>query len=76
MTSYLLDNVLRLYLPFEAAKRILEGFALLNSNLRQENCTPLLAQLDLLSYCKHLSPSQEQCTKSPTFSQNCSRAAT
>jgi hypothetical protein len=64
VTLHFLDNVLLLYLPFEAAKRVLEGLALLNSNFRQKNCTPLLALTGPVSYGKHRSPSQAECTKS------------
>jgi hypothetical protein len=43
VTLHFLDDVLLLYLPLEAAKRIFEGFALLNSNFRQKSYTSLLA---------------------------------
>ena len=43
VTLHFLDNVFLLYLPLEAAKRIFEGLALLNSNFRQKNYTSLLA---------------------------------
>jgi len=43
VTFHFLDNVFLLYLPLEAAKRVFKGFALLNSNFRQKNYTPLPA---------------------------------
>lgn len=67
VTFHFLDDVLLLYLPFEAAKRILKGFALLNPNFRQKNYTPLLALTGLVSYGKHLSPSQEGMYKNPSL---------
>lgn len=42
VTFHFLDDVLLLYLPLEAAKRVLEGLALLNSDFSQTYDTPLL----------------------------------
>ncbi len=36
VTFHFLDNVFLLYLPLEAAKRVFEGFGLLNSNFHQK----------------------------------------
>lgn len=58
VTFHFFNDVLLLYLPFEAAKRVLKGFALLNSYFRQKNYTPLLALTGLVSYGKHLPTSQ------------------
>ncbi len=70
MTFYFLDDVLLLYLPFEAAKRVLEGFALLNSYFGQKNYTPLLALTGLVSYGKHPPTSQGECTRIRAYFQN------
>ena len=43
VTLYFLNNVIGLDFPFEAAKRVLEGFALLKSNFSQLACTSSLA---------------------------------
>ena len=58
VTLYFLDDVLLLHLPFEAAKRVFKGFALLNSYFGQKNYTPLPALSGPVSYGKHLSTSQ------------------
>jgi hypothetical protein len=60
---YFFDDVLLLYLALEAAKRIFEGFALLNSNFRQKNYTPLLALTGPVSYGKPPPASQAECKK-------------
>ena len=39
VTLYFFDNVLGLYLAFEAAQGIFEGFSFLNTNLCQEKYT-------------------------------------
>jgi hypothetical protein len=75
VTFHFLDDVLLLYLPFEAAKRVLEGFALLNSYFGQKNYTPLLALTGLVSYGKHPPPSQVVCTNSFADFQNCNLRA-
>jgi hypothetical protein len=40
VSFYFLDNILGLYLSFEATQRIFEGFSLLNSNFRQRTTPP------------------------------------
>ena len=63
VTFHFFNDVLLLHFPFEAAKRVLEGFALLNSYFRQSDYTPLPALNGLVSYCKHLSTSQGEMCK-------------
>jgi hypothetical protein len=49
VTFHFLDDVLLLYLSFEAAKCVFEGLALLNSDFSQTNYTPqLVRKLDPL----------------------------
>jgi hypothetical protein len=45
VTFHFLDNVFLLHLPFETAKRVLEGLALLNSDFSQRSYTPLLVPI-------------------------------
>jgi len=52
VTLYLFDDVLLLYLPLEAAKRVLEGFALLNSDFRQRTTPPCSSLNGPVSYVK------------------------
>ena len=47
VTFHFLNNVFLLYLSLEAAKRILQGLALLNSDFSQSYCTPLLVPTGL-----------------------------
>jgi hypothetical protein len=46
VSLHFLDDVFLLHLAFETAKRILEGFSLLKSNLCQTDYTPKLVQKD------------------------------
>ena len=43
VTFHFLDDVLLLYFSLKAAKRILEGLSLLQSDFSQTDCTPPLA---------------------------------
>ena len=52
VTFYFFDNVLGLYLPFEAAKCVFEGFSLLKSYFCQLDYTPLLVLTGPVSYGK------------------------
>ena len=61
MTFHFLDNVLLLHLPFETAKRVLEGLALLKSDFSQRSYTPLLVPNGLVSYGKPWPSSQAEC---------------
>jgi hypothetical protein len=52
VTFHFLDDVFLLHLPFETAKRVLEGLALLKSDFSQRSYTPLLVPIGLVSYGK------------------------
>ena len=67
VTFYFFDYVLGLYLPFEAAKSILEGFSLLKPNFRQSDYTPLLVLTGPLSYGKPCKVSQVECAENFFF---------
>ncbi len=63
VTLHFFNDVLGLYLPLEAAKRVLEGFTLLKSNFSQFDCTPLLVLTGPLSYGKPWVLSQVECAE-------------
>jgi len=53
VTFHFLDDVFLLYLSLKAAKRILEGLSLLQSDFSQTDYTPPLALNGPSSYGKH-----------------------
>lgn len=74
VTLYFLDGVLLLYLTLEAAKRILQGLALLNSDFSQTCCTPLLAPNGLVSYGKARLSKSSRMYKIPALFQKTKRS--
>jgi hypothetical protein len=70
VTFHFLDYVLGLYLPFEPAKRVLEGFTLLKSDFSQLNYTPKLVLTGPVSYGKPCPPkSSRMCKNIPAQSK-------
>lgn len=69
VTFHFFDDVLLLYLPLEAAKRIFEGLALLQSDFSQTDYTPLLVQNGPLVMASNRHLSQVECGKSHRVSE-------
>jgi len=63
VTLYFLDDVLGLHLPFKPPQRVLEGFTLLKSNLRQRTTPPRSSQLDWLVMASIGLLSQVECAE-------------
>jgi hypothetical protein len=62
----LLNNVFLLHFALKAAQCILEGLALLQSNLCQRNNTPKLVQMDSLviaSFCTQVKGYVQMCSR-------------